>query len=242
MEHPPHSEYSENLVELALGILTGRARAATLAHVDACPPCAQELEQLARTADAVVGLAPECDPPVGFEVRASTRMRLAVDGNPTESSRADSDPADGDRRRGPLLRPPRSTRWPQAAAAAVAALVVGLFVGWAIGSPSGSRRPAQSESPVTMAALEEHGESVGRVVTYGGVTPWMLVTLTDSSVHGELRCQVITDNGTTHAIGTFSATHGYASWDAPLGVAPQDVRRAEVVRSNGSVIATASLR
>ena len=52
---------------------------------------------------------------------------------------------------------------------------------------------------------------------------------------------MVTDNGVTHKIGTFSANYGYAAWDAPLRVAPQDVRKAEVVSSNGTVIATASL-
>ena len=49
----PCDEYSDNLAELALGILTGRERAATLAHVDSCPRCADELEQLSHAADAV---------------------------------------------------------------------------------------------------------------------------------------------------------------------------------------------
>ena len=75
-------EYAENLAELALGILTGRARAATLAHVDSCAHCAEELEQLSRAADAVVSVAPELEPPVGFEVRLFNRMGLADDPAP----------------------------------------------------------------------------------------------------------------------------------------------------------------
>ena len=63
----------------------------------------------------------------------------------------------------------------------------------------------------------------------------------DSSANGMLTCEVVTDNGVTHKIGTFSATYGYAAWDAPLRVAPQDVQKAVVVSSNGTVIATASL-
>ena len=79
------------------------------------------------------------------------------------------------------------------------------------------------------------------VATYGGSTPWMIVTLYDSSAQGRLTCEVVTDDGVTQRIGTFSANYGYAAWDAPLKVAPQDVRKAEVVSSNGTVIATASL-
>src|ERR1700722_8219072 len=68
--------FSDNLAELALGILTGRERAATLAHVDSCPRCAEELEQLAHAADAVVSVAPEIEPTMGFEVRLFGRMGL----------------------------------------------------------------------------------------------------------------------------------------------------------------------
>src|SRR5271156_5982766 len=85
-DQQPCDAYSENLAELALGILTGRARAATLAHVDSCAHCAEELEQLARAADAVVSVAPELEPTVGFEVRLFNRMGL-VDAPVPESQR-----------------------------------------------------------------------------------------------------------------------------------------------------------
>jgi hypothetical protein len=77
--------YAENLAELALGILTGRARAATLAHVDSCAHCAEELEQLSRAADAVVSVAPELEPTVGFEVRLFNRMGLGDDPAPVRT-------------------------------------------------------------------------------------------------------------------------------------------------------------
>jgi hypothetical protein len=223
--------YSENLAELALGILTGRARAATLAHVDSCAHCAEELEQLSRAADAVVSVAPELEPIVGFEVRVFNRMGLVDDPAPV--------PIDlGQRRRGSRRWVAGAPRWALASAAAVIALLVGLSIGWSVGSPSGSSHPADA---VATVALKDHGHAVGTVATYGGATPWMIVTLDDSSAHGALTCKVITDDGVTHKIGTFSATYGYAAWDAPLKVAPQDVRKAEVVSSNGTVVATASL-
>jgi hypothetical protein len=221
-------EYAENLAELALGILTGRARAATLAHVDTCAHCAEELEQLSRAADAVVSVAPELEPTVGFEVRLFDRMGLGDDAAPVRTKR----------RSGPLRWVAGAPRWALASAAAVVALVVGLSIGWSIGSPAST---SQAGRPVTTAVLKQHGNVVGNVATYGGADPWMIVTLDDSSAHGALTCEVVTDNGVTHRIGTFSATYGYAAWDAPLKVAPQDVRTAEVVSANGTVIATASL-
>ncbi len=133
-------------------------------------------------------------------------------------------------------------RWALASAAAVVALLVGLSIGWSIGSPAGTRHPTGAGTAVATALLKEHGTTVGTVATYGGSTPWMIMTLYDSSAQGRLTCEVVTDDGVTQRIGTFSANYGYAAWDAPLKVAPQDVRKAEVVSSNGTVIATALLR
>jgi anti-sigma factor RsiW len=229
-------DYQQDLAELALGVLTGRQRAATLAHVDSCDHCAEELEQLSRTADAVVYVAPEEEPPVGFEVRLFNRMGLA------ENASAPPAPL----RRGPARWSSSRGRWALAAAAAVVALVAGLSIGWVTGS-SGNH-PTQgvagvhsSREVVATADLVEQGRSVGRVVTYGGSTPWMVVTLADSSIDGRVSCAVVTADGVVHKVGAFTASDGYGAWDAPLPMAPRDVRTAEVVSSNGTVIATATL-
>ncbi len=71
-------QYSDDLAELALGVLTGRDRARVLSHVESCQRCADELEQLSRVADTVVQAAPEVEPPVGFEVRLLERMGVAT--------------------------------------------------------------------------------------------------------------------------------------------------------------------
>jgi anti-sigma factor RsiW len=229
-------DYQEGLAELALGVLTGRDRAATLAHVDSCDHCAEELEQLSRTADAVVYVAPEEEPPVGFEVRLFSRMGLAENASEPPASR----------RRGASRWGASRGRWALTAAAAVVALVAGLTIGWATGSPG--NHPAQgvagrhpSAAVVATADLVERGRSVGRVVTYGGPRPWMVVTLADSSIDGRVSCSVVTADGVVHKVGAFTASDGYGAWDAPLPVAPREVRSAQVVSANGTVIATATL-
>jgi hypothetical protein len=228
MTNEPHisscPEYAGHLAELALGILTGRDRAATLAHVESCANCAEELEQLARAADAVVQVAPDVEPPVGFEVSLFSRM--GVD----EVA---------------LRRRPGPTRWMLAGAAAVVALALGLGIGWSTGSappvhPTATP-PHRVGTPVAAADLMEHGKAVGRVSAYGGSMPWLSMTLADSSARGRVTCRVVTVDGVTHTIGTFVADRGYGAWGAPLSVAPQDVRQAQVVSANGAVIATATL-
>jgi anti-sigma factor RsiW len=211
------------LSELALGVLTGRERARALAHVESCPRCAEELEQLSRAADAVVQVAPEVEPPLGFEVRLFEKMGVA----------------DAPHRR----RHRHLPRWVPAALATAAA-AVGLAVGLttALSSPS---PPAQNAAAgghhAVVANLVEHGVSVGRVVVRGGAQPWMSVMLADSGARGTVDCLVVTNDGTTHWVGTFTAKSGYGAWLAPLHFDPKDLRAAEVVSPGGTVIATASL-
>ena len=99
------AEISPALPELALGVLTGRDRVVALAHTESCSPCADELEQLARAADAVVLVAPELEPPVGFEVRLFSRMGVSDDvPTPIRRRRPYVVPGLGGRRGGALHR------------------------------------------------------------------------------------------------------------------------------------------
>jgi hypothetical protein len=126
-------QYSGELAELALGVLTGRDRAQALSHVESCPRCTEELEQLSRVADTVVQVAPEMEPPIGFEVRLFEQMGVADV---------------------PPRRRARPSRWvPVVAAAAIVALALGLGLGL-----TSSPTPR-----VTSANLVEHGVTVGHV-------------------------------------------------------------------------------
>src|SRR5438034_844853 len=62
-------EAREHLAELALGVADGEQRARTLDHVDGCPECRHELERLSVVGDRLLELAPEVEPPIGFELR-----------------------------------------------------------------------------------------------------------------------------------------------------------------------------
>jgi Putative zinc-finger len=216
-------EFSDDLAELALGILTGRERAATLTHVDSCPRCAEELEQLARTADTVVSVAPDMEPPVGFEVRLFNAMGV-------------TEPADP--------RKDRPIRWMLAAAAVVVALVVGLSIGWMTGSNAGSSRSGQTPpvgAVVASAVLRDHGSAVGHVYAYGGSRPWLFMTLADSTARGRVTCRIVTTGGDTRTVGAFTVKAGYGAWGAPLPVPADDVVTAQVVSPSGTVLGTAPL-
>jgi hypothetical protein len=49
-----------------------------LEHVESCERCSAELERLSLVADALLGLAPEVEPPVGFELRLAERLQSSA--------------------------------------------------------------------------------------------------------------------------------------------------------------------
>jgi hypothetical protein len=65
----------DDLIEFALGTLSGRSRALVLDHLETCAHCTAESEALADAADTLLWLAPEAEPPLGFETRVIERFR-----------------------------------------------------------------------------------------------------------------------------------------------------------------------
>jgi Putative zinc-finger len=60
--------------ELALGILSGAERAEVVLHVNGCARCQAYVAELTDAADAIPQLAPEAEPPIGFESRVLRRL------------------------------------------------------------------------------------------------------------------------------------------------------------------------
>jgi len=218
---PGCARYTDDLAELALGVLTGRERARALAHVDECPRCAEELEQLSRVADTVLQVAPEVE-----------RMGL------TAASR----PARRRLRALPPLRSIRPRQWVPAAVAAAAAFAALGFGLSTASTPAGIQANATTGTKTVLSGdFVQAGETVGHVVAVGGDRPWMSMMLEDSTARGVVHCVVVTRDGVTHEVGTFVAREGYGAWVAPLHLDPKDVQKAEVVTPDGAVIATATL-
>src|SRR5262245_10199369 len=62
------------LAELAIGAATGIDRDWALRHVTGCVACQRELAELALTADRLLLLVPEREPPAGFETAVMNRI------------------------------------------------------------------------------------------------------------------------------------------------------------------------
>ena len=64
------ARFSAGATELALGLVEGVDADALLEHAASCEACRTELDDLVAAVDRVSLLAPEMEPPVGFESRA----------------------------------------------------------------------------------------------------------------------------------------------------------------------------
>jgi hypothetical protein len=70
-----HDEVRELAPELALGIAAGELRARALAHMASCAECRTLVDELSRTADSMLLMGPQKEPPIGFESQAISRVR-----------------------------------------------------------------------------------------------------------------------------------------------------------------------
>ncbi len=224
---PACERYADELAELALGILNGRERAQVLAHVESCPSCHAEMEQLSLAADSLLEVVPGIEPPLGFEVRLMERLG-----------------AGGAARR--LVR--RHWRMRQSVLLAACLLLmvgVGIGAGWlARGGPAPAvGRSAFGTGPgghVVTESLVSGGRAVGQVVVYRGQTSWLSMSLDDGSWSGSATCEVRLANGKKVPLGNFWLNHGYGAWIVTLPAGTGPIATASVV-TPGGVLASAHL-
>jgi hypothetical protein len=222
---PECGRYADGLAELALGILMGRDRALVLAHVEGCSDCHAEVEQLSLAADSLLEMAPDVEPPLGFEVRLMERFRA-----------------------GPAAQ--RRVRWQwrlRQPSLVLAGLLmfgaVGVGAGWlawggqhqtVVSSAFGTAPGGQIETE----SLVTGGRTLGKVVVYSGRTSWLFMSLDDGSWSGKASCEVRLVNGKTVPLGTFWLEHGYGAWGVTLPPGTGRIQAASVMTDQG-VLASA---
>jgi hypothetical protein len=168
--------------ELALGIADGEQRAQALRHLAECAECRRAVEELTAVADELLMLAPEREPPAGFESRVLAGM--------------EPEPAPPRRRRAWLR-----VLTPIGAAAAAAAVTVAV----ALGATSNDRALA-GHYRATLAAA--HGSSfnaaplyapgrvrAGVVYAYDGKTSWIFVATYRPYHETDYTVELVTTDG-----------------------------------------------
>ncbi|HTV11196.1 MAG TPA: hypothetical protein VME20_04970 [Acidimicrobiales bacterium] len=216
---PACAAVDEDLAELALGALTGRRRVLALAHLEQCPRCTAVADELSAAADQLLHLAPEAEPPAGFE--AHLFQRLGILQRPTS----------------------RRSRWSRLrisalACAAGVVVVLAFGVGALVGRGNGG---SSDKPPIQLASLVSHGHPMGRVYVYAGNPTWLFMVIYGSNWDGTLRCEVTLDDGPPMVLGKFWLSDGKGAWSESISVPAGRLRQARVLDAHGQVLATANL-
>jgi hypothetical protein len=218
------AETRELAVELALGIADGEDRARVLEHSAACTDCQRELDRLSVLADELLVLAPEAEPPVGFELRALRSLQP-----PTEKR-----------------------RWlPRALAVAAAALVAsaatagGLLLAFRDDVRLGGEYRATLERAHGSAfgAVQLHdagGKPAGVVFAYRGSPSWILITVDAAHRNLVKGAELVSSDGRRIPLSSFRLANG--AWGGALPLELQAVDAVHLIGADGRSALVAYLK
>jgi hypothetical protein len=218
-------ETRELAAELALGIADGADRARALRHLAECAECRRSVEELSAVVDELLLVAPQHEPPAGFESRVVSQI-------------APPRPARRRRRRLFLV--------PVAAAAASAALAVGVV----LGLTSDDRRIADQYRETLAAAngsyfeatrlQDADGRRAGLVYGYRGTPSWIYVDLYTGR-EADYRAELVLTSGQRVPLPTFELDPATGSAGRAIPVDLERVDRVELVGKRDGDVLTATL-
>jgi hypothetical protein len=222
---PECAAVDDDLVELALGTLSGKQRVAAVAHLENCARCSAEVDELSKAADQLLHLAPASEPPLGFEAGVFERLGL---NHRSAGWRA-------------WFTQKPKLALAMAACALVVTFGIGALVGHGTAGGADKYAPSGQQSPIEAAAFYSHGRTVGKVMIYAGNPTWLFMYVDDTSWQGALRCEVVVDQGPTVDIGKFWLSEGKGAWGASVSQPAGRLSQARIVSASGQVLATANL-
>jgi hypothetical protein len=219
------SRTREALPELAFGIADGEQRALALEHIADCSDCRRELAELASVADELTALAPEHEPPAGFENRVLGRLATR-------------------RRPRPARRRLRRIAFAAAVPAVAAATALAMSVSYSSDRKLASQYRAALQGAHGTYFQSAHlntpeGKTAGILFAYQGSPSWMFYTLGGRFDNGLYREQVVTRSGKTLTLPPFKLVHG--TWGIATPVPIRDIARVTLIRQPGGVVLRATL-
>jgi hypothetical protein len=213
--------------ELALDMLGGEERATALAHLETCPECRHEVALLTDAAEELLVLAPDIDPPDGFDQRVVARIEALTLDSPVPTT--SGTPA---RRRIVVRR----------AFALVAAVAI-VLGGVLIVQRRGTHDPATRTADMRAAA----GQIVGHVALVADpdsivvtIPDWTgLVKSYGATVDSPYWLAVESDDG-SHSMHRLPRGDGNP-WHIAVATAPRRITTVSVVDDKGTVWCSAQL-
>jgi hypothetical protein len=211
-------ETRELLPELALGILGGEDRARALEHLTRCADCSSELAALSRAADGLLTLAPQHEPPAGFEDRVLARLRRE--------------------------RPRHRAR--RIATFATAAALIAIMAGGGVWMGTAHDRKLSSYyqnvlgiahgTEFAAAALKTNDDiSGGEVFTYEGRPSWIFVVVRAPVSDGVYQIMG-TVRGTSVPLGVVRVKHGMGDWGGTTTTSMSSVGEIRVIDRDGKQV------
>jgi len=251
------NEFRAIAAEVALGILSGAERADALGHMEHCVSCRAVVEGLALTGDSLLLLAPEADPPLGFESGVASRVSEQASRSDVAPDVRDSAEDSGFLRLGAHTSPrpfrpkaavgrARSFRWRTALAGAAAAIILvgGTAATVTVIIHHGSSGTAQVADQTALRSGQFRagdGRPVGQVSAYNGNPSWVFMNVDASGASGTLTCELQLANGGTVPVGQFDVHDGVGEWAHTVGVDVGQVKAAKLVTPSGLTLATATV-
>ncbi len=209
----PHCEVLGSVAaELALGIAEGTERGEAMAHLSTCPSCREQVRELAEVVDQLLALAPEAEPPAGFETTVIDR--IAAEAGPRRS---------------------RRPRVLVLAAAAVILVLGGIGIGLATTGDSVGMAGTLAEAPMATPS----GERVGEVWRYGNDDAVVVVSVPawagDAAPTISYSLRLDLANGDTVDAGALELDGTGSSWGTSTGVDGGEIAGVSVVDDQGRV-------
>jgi hypothetical protein len=201
--------------EVSLGVAAGEERALAVHHLEHCPSCRAEVGGFAEVLDELLLLAPEREPPPGFE-------SLVVD----------------------QMGPHRRGRWRRILALSVAASLAAAIGAGAVWMGTGTdRRTAETFRGALQRAGGKYfgveflhttaGRRVGHAFVYGGAPSWIFVVVKDPSIAGSFDVDVVTHDDEVIDVGLMELSAGDPGTGLTLPIELRDVGSILLVPRDG---------
>jgi hypothetical protein len=206
----------ERAPELALGTLTGAERAEVVLHVNGCARCRSIVDEFTEIADVLPQLAPEAEPPAGFERRVLAVMR-------------------GDRRR--TVR-----RWVSAlAATAAAATIVSVALVRIVDAGRDTTQVAAAPALRTVRMIGGGGLSAGRVTLSSGDPAGIVVSVDYAVPDGTYSVELRRHGIDGKPLGNIVIVDGRGEWIGTAALRSRASTTLAMVDSTGNVVCHAAI-
>lgn len=221
------AEARELAPETAIGVATAEDRARLLGHVATCAECAAYLNELSGLVDDVVALAPNQEPPPGFESELLARLERL--GSPPQ---------------------PRSLRWWRVGLVAAALALVAGVSALAVHRANEPDRTLADRVRATLttangqyfAAAPLVGPDANRhgvLFAYQGEPSWMFLTIEGAVSFRGVSVELVGHDGSVRPIGQPVDLSPSKPWGTVIPVAVHDVAVVRVVDAAGALVLSA---